>query len=172
MPEELKSLRGQEIPGPSQGIDDDCCELDLELDFEAAQTFALEVRRSDDGSECAVIRYDQMAGELVFDLSRAGTKIANDFFQSTSVERASFRLADGESLRLRVFIDGDIVEVFANDRQALARQVHARRCSRGIRLVGAQPLSFKAYLLRRTNQDSVGSSRTSRFGADIGANGN
>jgi beta-fructofuranosidase len=36
-------------------------------------------------------------------------------------ESAPFELAENEPLILRIFLDGNIVEVFANDRQALLR---------------------------------------------------
>jgi sucrose-6-phosphate hydrolase SacC (GH32 family) len=35
--------------------------------------------------------------------------------------------AEGERLRLRVFVDKSVVEVFANDRQAIGRRVYPKR---------------------------------------------
>ena len=35
-----------------------------------------------------------------------------------------FRLAEGEELRLDIFIDRSVVEVYANDRQAICRRVY------------------------------------------------
>ena len=40
---------------------------------------------------------------------------------------APFELKKGEPLRLRVFLDGPMLEVFANDRQAIAQQVFPKR---------------------------------------------
>ena len=42
-------------------------------------------------------------------------------------ERAPFTLNDGEDLHLRVFIDKSVVEIFANDRQAIGRRVYPGR---------------------------------------------
>ncbi len=43
------------------------------------------------------------------------------------VERAPFALQAGEPLKLRVFVDKSVVEVFANDRQAIGRRVYPVR---------------------------------------------
>jgi beta-fructofuranosidase len=51
------------------------------------------------------------------------------------VEAAPFELKPGEPLKLRVFVDKSVVEVFANDRQAIARHIYpARADSVGVRL--------------------------------------
>ncbi|MHB0858791.1 MAG: GH32 C-terminal domain-containing protein, partial [Anaerolineae bacterium] len=36
-------------------------------------------------------------------------------------------LAPGEPLRLRIFVDRSVIEVFANDRQAIMRRVYPTR---------------------------------------------
>ncbi len=40
------------------------------------------------------------------------------------MERAPLALEPGEGLILRVFVDRSVVEVFANDRQAIGRRVY------------------------------------------------
>ena len=40
------------------------------------------------------------------------------------VERAPLKLKLGEALNLRVFVDKSIVEIYANDRQAICRRVY------------------------------------------------
>ena len=51
------------------------------------------------------------------------------------VERAPFALPPGEPLKLRVFVDKSVVEIFANDRQAIGRRVYpARADSLGVAL--------------------------------------
>ena len=48
--------------------------------------------------------------------------------EKKSVESAPLKLADGEGLKLRVFVDKSIVEVFANDgRLVLSRRVLPER---------------------------------------------
>ncbi|MHC4338372.1 MAG: GH32 C-terminal domain-containing protein [Planctomycetota bacterium] len=44
-----------------------------------------------------------------------------------NVVNAPFELKKGEPLRLRVFLDKPMLEVFANDRQAIAQQVFPKR---------------------------------------------
>jgi len=62
--------------------------------------------------------YDAKTKELVFDATRSGA----DGWKV--VERAPLELKPGEPLKLRVFVDKPVVEVFANDRQAICRRVY------------------------------------------------
>ena len=50
------------------------------------------------------------------------------------IEEAPLELKKGEPLVLRIFIDKSIVEVFANDRQAIARMVYPALGGKGISL--------------------------------------
>ena len=43
------------------------------------------------------------------------------------IEAGPFALKEGEPLRLRVFVDKSVVEVFANDRQAVMRRIYPSR---------------------------------------------
>jgi beta-fructofuranosidase len=61
------------------------------------------------------------ARQLVFDATRSGTDGRGH------VERAPLALKDGEPLRLRVFVDKSVIEVYANDRQAICRRVYPGR---------------------------------------------
>lgn len=99
------------------GFPGDCCELELEMDAASATNFALKVQVAD-GIEGTVLTLDADSGELVFDASKGG-RCAMD-----PVERAPFRLAAGEALKLRVFVDKAVVEVHANDRQSICRRVY------------------------------------------------
>jgi beta-fructofuranosidase len=54
------------------------------------------------------------------------------------VERAPFALRFGEPLRLRVFVDRSVVEIYANDRHAICRRVFpGRPDSLGVSLFAA-----------------------------------
>ena len=51
------------------------------------------------------------------------------------VEAGPFELKTGEPLKLRVFVDKSVVEVFANRRQAVMRRIYpSREDSVGVRL--------------------------------------
>ena len=65
--------------------------------------------------------YDAEKKQLVFDSTHSGID------GRRKVERAPFELKDGEPLKLRVFVDKSIVEVYANDRQAICRRVYPGR---------------------------------------------
>ena len=129
--EELKRLRVNEKSWSNlllkagankelEGFPGDCCEMELEMDARSAAHFALRVRAASDGSAETVLSYDTARGVLVFDGTK-GNRTPKDF---QPVEQAPFRLKDGEGLRLRVFVDGPVVEVYANDRQAICRRVY------------------------------------------------
>jgi beta-fructofuranosidase len=70
-----------------------------------------------------------------------------------------FELADGEALTLRVFIDKNLVEVFANDRQAAVFAVKAARPEPNVSLYArggdARVTSLKAWRLRSIYQPAA-----------------
>ncbi|MEM7534210.1 MAG: glycoside hydrolase family 32 protein [Chloroflexota bacterium] len=78
--------------------------LEIEATFEVGVGIGLQVRRSDDGSRCVAIHYDGA------ELDVAGTKVA-------------FALDDGELLKLHVFIDKSVMEVFVNDGRACVTRI-------------------------------------------------
>lgn len=130
--EELERLRvrGQEWVGGRlgdgevrwlEGVRGDSCEVEVRGEVGGARRVGLKVRASVGGEEETLVYYDAEAGELVMDATRSGGD------GRRVVERAPFELAEGELLRLRVFVDKSVVEVFANDRQAIGRRVYPTR---------------------------------------------
>lgn len=107
-------------------------ELALELGPSASGGSGLVLRRSPDGAEETRIIYQPEAGELMIDRSRSSLSpgVARD------AHIAPLQLAAGEPLRLRVFLDHSILEVFANDRVAITTRIYPTRAdSLGIALV-------------------------------------
>ena len=100
----------------------DSLELLVELESAAASACGVKVRVSPDGEEHTSIFYDPAEKRLKVDTRRAGPKGAPG-----ALEAAPFELARGERLRLRVFVDRSVVEVFANGRQAIARRIYPSR---------------------------------------------
>ena len=141
VPEEIERLRyapvrragfnlGADADVALDGIAGDSVELAVEMDSGQASIYGVRVRVSPDGSEQTAIFYDAAEKRLKVDTRRAGPKDAPG-----KVEAAPFELASGERLRLRVFVDRSVVEVFANDRQAVARRIYpARSDSLGVRV--------------------------------------
>jgi beta-fructofuranosidase len=97
-------------------------ELEIELDPGAASQCAVKVCRSPGGEEETVILCDVAGQTLSIDTRKSSLGEGNK-----SVEAAPFSLAPGERLRLRVFVDKSVVEVFANDRQAIVRRIYPTR---------------------------------------------
>ena len=87
------------------------------------------VNCSDDGREQTSIYYDAISKELCVD----ATKSSLDY-GVRSVEKAPFELGPAEPLELRIFIDRSVVEVFANDRQAIARRIYPRLGGTGVKI--------------------------------------
>lgn len=130
--EELEVLRGDErtwrelvvTDGETRTLDGlvgDSCELDVTIDSATAKQFGVKVRASASGKEETLLYFDADAEELCFDATLSGID------GRRTVERAPLTLKDGEPLKLRVFVDKSVVEVYANDRQAICRRVYPGR---------------------------------------------
>lgn len=142
---ELEALRRQPrtvarraVPGDGEAtvpdVRGDSLELSLEIEPGPAKQVGVKVRCSPDGKEETAVYYNAAAGQLVLDMERS--TLRKDVAYSAgpldgygshksprSTVEAPFRLWPGEALRLRVFLDGPMLEVFANDRQCVTQQV-------------------------------------------------
>ena len=113
-----------------EAVSGDSLELAIDMDGPDATEFGVKVCMSPDGAEQTIIAYDPVAGGLKIDTRQSGPADS-----PKAVEIGPFSLDDNESLRLRVFVDKSVVEVFANDRQAVARRIYpARTDSLGVSL--------------------------------------
>ncbi len=105
--------------------------LELELTIEpgnATQVGVL-VNCSDDGREQTALYYNASDKLLTCDATASSLE-----FGRRNVESGPFELNDGEPLVLRVFVDRSIVEVYANDRQAVARRIYPTLGGTGVKL--------------------------------------
>lgn len=115
----------------------DSFELDIEVKPQEALEIGLIVRRSPGGEEQTVITYNQKAKTLNVDFSRSTLDksvkyptVCIGFSENDpgiSVQSAPFELHRGESLKLRVFVDRSILEVFANSRQCITQCIYPSR---------------------------------------------
>jgi beta-fructofuranosidase len=158
---ELENLRSHEKSWPAltltngeikeiKGIDGISCELSVNFDVGTAQSCGIKARASADGKEETWLYYDVRAKELVFDSTRSGE------VGRKVIERAPFQLKPDEPLKLRVFVDKSVVEVFANDRQAIGRRVYPTlKDSVGVKLFSkggtANVSALKAWEMAPTN---------------------
>ena len=104
-----------------EGVAGDACELELVIDAATAHRYGVQVRMSPGGEEQTLLYYDAQQQCLCFDATRSGVE------GRRVLEQAPLALHAGEPLRLRVFVDRCVVEVFANDRQAIGRRVYPGR---------------------------------------------
>ena len=137
----------------------DCLEISLRLEADRASCFELNVLRSPDGEETTRILFFRKRG-LIYRTPFANdarahriiSTILSDKLSHQSIlcidtsrssvlpdalarppEQGPIELAEDEALELRVFVDRSVVEVFANDRLALAVRIYpGRQDSTGI----------------------------------------
>lgn len=106
-------------------------ELRLTIDPGACTRAGVAVLASPGQEEVTRVYHDAGKGCLAFD-ARTSSRDARG---RPVLEEAPFTLRPGEPLELHVFVDRCVVEVFANDRQAITRRVFpARDDSTGVHL--------------------------------------
>ncbi|MHB8953295.1 MAG: GH32 C-terminal domain-containing protein [Pirellulaceae bacterium] len=129
---ELEMLRGREqswhdvairddAPLPLEGVIGDSCELEMVVPEVTASRCGIKLRMSPGGEEETLVYYDAEKKQLCFDATRSGID------GRRTLEQAPFELRAGEPLALRVFVDRSVVEVYANNRQAIGRRVFPGR---------------------------------------------
>ncbi|WP_435333956.1 GH32 C-terminal domain-containing protein [Haloarchaeobius sp. TZWWS8] len=127
--EELAALRGEQVESRRLGLptdahrrldcDSGAIELELTVDVSPGGRFELGVCESPALSERTAIRY---AGEeLVVDR----TESSRDPAATTDEQRLP--IPESGPLDLRVFVDGSVVELFANERHCLTSRVYPTR---------------------------------------------
>ena len=126
--EEIRSLRlpGYRCQDPDLGelwespVSGAAAEIVLEMETGQETVFELQVFADGAGTEETVIRYQSAADELVIDRSRSNRTGVTD---QTPLTVRGTHSEDG-LLRLRVFLDHSIVEVFLNEREAVSTRVY------------------------------------------------
>jgi beta-fructofuranosidase len=83
------------------------------------------VRTSPNEEETTLVYYDTEKKKLCFDSRKSSTSDTEKYVRI--LEEAPFELNKNEPLNLRVFVDNAIIEIFANDRQAICRRVYPAR---------------------------------------------
>ena len=134
------------------GVVGDSCELELTFAKPLSGKTGVKVRRAPNGEEETLLYYDAATKTLRFDSTKSGDQ------GRKVLESAPLELKDGEPLKLRVFVDKCVVEVFANDRQAITRRVYPTRDdSLGIELFAegaagdSTPVQVKAWEMAPAN---------------------
>lgn len=105
------------------GVNGVSCEIEIEMGLHDARKSGLVVRASSAGEEETILYYDAEEGCLVFDAHRSSSAGIG----RPVIEKAPLKIGTGEKISLRVFIDKCVVEIFANDRQAITRRIYPTR---------------------------------------------
>jgi len=104
-------------------------ELEVKIEPNKASQFGVKVCVSEDGREETLIYYDSKDQKLKVDTRKSGLE-----FGRKIIEEAPLELKQGEPLILRIYVDKSIVEVYANDRQAIARRIYPTLEGTGVKL--------------------------------------
>lgn len=102
-------------------------ELDLTLDIKSLDRVSVSVKGSSDGREETIIFFDSTTQSLNVDTTRSSLD-----YGRRVVESAPLVMRENELLHLRIYIDDGVVEAFANNRQAIARNIYPRLDGRRI----------------------------------------
>jgi beta-fructofuranosidase len=138
---ELSTLRGEcrryhnlSIPpgGVPLDVAGDRLEIRAEIAPGDARTVGLRLLAAPDREEETLLLYDRSAGILTLDRERAS--LSPDAHRGAHA--TDLPLAPDEPLSLRVFLDGSVVEVYADTRRCLTSRVYPTRAdSRGVALI-------------------------------------
>lgn len=132
---ELKALRRQstsfgeqkltpEMASLLPGVGGRTLEIIAEFAPGSAAEYGLKLCASPDGEEQTLIGYDRASQTLTVDRSRS---CASPEGIDLTPQVGRVALAEGEALRLHVFLDGSVIEVFANERECLTTRVYPAR---------------------------------------------
>ena len=107
---------------PVVEVKGDSLEIHLEADAGGAKEVGITFRRSPDGAEETTLAYDAASGNVVLDARHSSLSPE----ANRDVYKAPLKLRTGELLRLTVFVNGSVVEVFANGRACLTGRLIPR----------------------------------------------
>ena len=129
------------------GMDGEVMELSVEIDPGDAREIGVKVRCSPDNSEETLIVYKPAEKTLLVDFENSTVKdnvIYRGFYHTNEpfpdmedhiMQEAPFQLKKGETLKLRIFLDRSVLEIFANERQCLTQRIYPSKVnSQEIRL--------------------------------------
>ena len=156
---ELEQLRGEHTRGPATtvpagqtlvfpDVHGDTLELLAELAPAPSGRCSILVRRSPDGAEQTEIAYDAELRQLIVDRTQSSQDATTDH----NLHVAPLSLRADEPLRLRIFLDRSVLEVFANERISITSRIYPTRAdSMGVALQAergeAQLLGLDAWQL-------------------------
>jgi beta-fructofuranosidase len=132
--DELKSLRREHwhfenlavTAGDANQLGDvqgDCLEIEAVFEAEPSSEFGLRLRCSPDGQEQTRVVYAGGQERLVVEPNQASLSTVVD----RDMHKAPLSLGADDRLRLRLFLDRSVLEVFANEHTCLASRIYPTR---------------------------------------------
>jgi beta-fructofuranosidase len=138
---ELSLLRENKLSKPINEFYGNCLEIKVVFDGDDLSC-GLKVCLSPDASEQTLITYDRIAGSLVIDRRRSSL----DEAVVRDVRTTPLKLIPSEPLELHIYLDRSVIEVFANDRVAMATRVYPTRTdSLGFEVATGHLLSLEVW---------------------------
>ena len=104
-------------------VQGDCLEILATFELGDASTCGIKVRCAPNSAEETLIVYDRATRRLSLDQSRSSLNPA----VQQQVYAGPDELADEEPLKLHIFLDRSVVEIFANDRTCLTGRIYPTR---------------------------------------------
>ncbi len=130
---ELSDFTNIQLSGADRVLNVQGVALDIVAEFEASGVVGLALACAPDGSEQTRISYDPEAQHLIVTHIQSGSSDGVDL----SPNIAAHVLFVGETLQLRILLDGSIVEIIANGRTSVCSRIYPTHAtSRGIRVFG------------------------------------
>ena len=124
-PNELRPADGEVL----LGVQEDCLELIVELEPAGASAFGLVLRRSPDKEEYTTVLCNFEDGTVTVDRSHAGSATNHKPLSPGHevVRYAPLELSEGEPLRLHLFLDRSVIELFVNERTTFSTRIYPSR---------------------------------------------
>ena len=128
--EELKQLRSSMLLDDivDLGADErtvlavsgDCLEISLNINQADCRRFGIQFRRTPDGGQFTELRYDYATHTLRLDRERSSAtgEVTRDPCECELV------LGRGETLKLTIFLDKSVIEIYANGRISMASRIY------------------------------------------------
>lgn len=136
---EIEALRRDGFHATAGDLADDilplrglALDIEAELDPARAETCGIELARSPDGQEKTAVTYDAGTEALRVTRHYAGEEESID----GAAQGLAHRLDPGENLRLRILLDGSVIEVIANGRSRVTSRFYVSDAdNQGLRLI-------------------------------------
>ena len=112
---------------PLPEIRGDCLELELEVETRGAAEFGVKVRCAPDGSEETVVCLRAEPAAVQIDFRRASRRDDLAYQQDLGVQSAPVDFAQGDAIKLRIFLDHSVLEVFAAKQRYLGQRIYPTR---------------------------------------------